>query len=437
MKKYKKVLSWLVMSVMLLTAVLSAGGCGSEKNNEEEDGKTVVTIWVNGGEDAYIPMVQEAFAQAHPEIELDLLLVPQEESFQKIMTTISTGGELPDIVDVNLDNLGQLLDLDLWEDLSADPYNFDEELLMPYMREALHNEEGEMVALQADLTTCAVAYDRNLMIEYFGTDDPEELAAIFSTTEDYIERGKEVTEKSQGTVFTFASAQDAWGMLYAELVDEPFVSDGKLNIDESIGGIFKFIETLRQNGSLDMYEQWSGEWVNNISQSKTLFYSCPLWFVDWGLAVNDSVGGGRWGVIPPSTGATSGGENFLIPKASGEKEKQAAYTFLEWLCATKEGADALYDNAGMISGYIGNLDDDSGFFNTENEAYGGQNTDGVFLDVAKMDTTKTRPLTKYDSGIFSSCTSVLTDLSQGMTAEEALETVKEDLSSKYPELEIE
>lgn len=437
MKKYKKVLSWLIMSVMLLTAVLSAGGCSSEKNNGGEDGKTVVTIWVNGGEDAYIPMVQEAFAQAHPEIELDLLLVPQEESFQKIMTTISTGGELPDIVDVNLDNLGQLLDLDLWEDLSADPYNFDEELLMPYMREALHNEEGEMVALQADLTTCAVAYDRNLMKEYFGTDDPEELAAIFSTTEDYIERGKEVTEKSQGTVFTFASAQDAWGMLYAELVDEPFVSDGKLNIDESIGGIFEFIETLRQNGSLDMYEQWSGEWVNNISQSKTLFYSCPLWFVDWGLAVNDSVGGGRWGVIPPAAGATSGGENFLIPKASGDEEKQAAYTFLEWLCATKEGADALYDSAGMISGYIGNLDEDSGFYDTENEAYGGQNTDGVFLDVVKMDTTKTRPLTKYDSGIFSSCTSVLTDLSQGMTAEEALEVVKEDLSSKYPELEIE
>ena len=90
----------------------------------------------------------------------------------------------------------------------------------------------------------------------------------------------------------------------------------------------------------------------------------------------------------------------------------------------------------MISGYSGNLEEDSGFYETSNEAYGGQNTDGIFLNVAKMDSTRIRPLTKYDGGIFDSCTSVLIDLSQGMTAEDALKQVKEDLAGKYPELEI-
>lgn len=428
MKKFR-----LLTATVVCTAMLTAGLTSVCASAEE---KTVVTVWVNGGEDAYVPVVKDAFEKAHPEIELDLLLVPQEESFQKIMTTISTGGELPDIVDVNLDNLGQVLDLDLWEDLSSDPYNFDESLLMPYMTEALHNAEGKLVALQGDLTTCAVAYDRNLAKEYLGTDDPDELSEMLKSTQDYIDIGKEITEKSDGTVYTFASAQDAWGMLYAEMVDKPFVSEGKLDIDDSIGEIYSFIETLVQNGSLDLYDQWSAEWVNNISQSETMFYSCPLWFVHWGLASNDSVGGGRWGVLKPSSGATSGGENYLISKSSDEDKKQAAFTFLSWLCASEEGAKALYDGGGMVTGFAGNLDKDGEFYNIEDEAYAGQNVLGVFLDVAQMDSTRTRPLTKYDSGIFASGTSVLTDLAQGMSAEDALQTVKDDIAGKYPELEI-
>ena len=428
MKKFR-----LLTATVVCTAMLTAGLTSVCASAEE---KTVVTVWVNGGEDAYVPVVKDAFEKAHPEIELDLLLVPQEESFQKIMTTISTGGELPDIVDVNLDNLGQVLDLDLWEDLSSDPDNFDESLLMPYMTEALHNAEGKLVALQGDLTTCAVAYDRNLAKEYLGTDDPDELSEMLKSTQDYIDIGKEITEKSDGTVYTFASAQDAWGMLYAEMVDKPFVSEGKLDIDDSIGEIYSFIETLVQNGSLDLYDQWSAEWVNNISQSETMFYSCPLWFVHWGLASNDSVGGGRWGVLKPSSGATSGGENYLISKSSDEDKKQAAFTFLSWLCASEEGAKALYDGGGMVTGFAGNLDKDGEFYNIEDEAYAGQDVLGVFLDVAQMDSTRTRPLTKYDSGIFASGTSVLTDLAQGMSAEDALQTVKDDIAGKYPELEI-
>lgn len=434
----KKITAWI-----LVIACISALSVGCGKKSQEEKpkegsggGTTTVTVWVNGGEDAYIPKVQKAFEKAHPEIKLDLLLVPQAESFQKIMTTISTGGELPDIVDINLDYLGQLLELDLWEDLSADPYNFDKNSLISYMPETLANSKGEMVALMADLTTCTVAYDRNLAKQYLGTDDPDELAAMFTETQDFIDYGKKVMEESGGTVYTFASAQDAWDMLYSQQVGEAFVVDGKLNIDDSIGGIFRFIEELQKNGCVNLYEQWGSEWVNNISDSVTMFYSCPLWFVDWGLATNDSVGGGRWGLMTPSSGATSGGENFLIPKSSADDKKQAAFTFLNWLCGTKEGADALYQEAGMISGYSGNLEEDSGFYETSNEAYGGQNTDGIFLNVAKMDSTRIRPLTKYDGGIFDSCTSVLIDLSQGMTAEDALKQVKEDLAGKYPELEI-
>lgn len=433
----KKILA-LLLALTCIFALMT--GCAKQPAQTASGGAAdepvTVTIWVNGGEDAYIPCVAKDFEATHPNIKLDLLLVPQGESFQKIMTTISTGGKLPDIVDLNLDNLGQIIDLGLWEDLEAEPYKFDVSKTISYVPDALRSSDGKLVALMADLTTCAVAYDRDLAKQYLGTDDPDGLAKLLSSTQDYIDYAKKVTEESNGSVYAFASPQDAWDMLYAELVDEPLVKDGKLNIDDSIGGIFRFVEQLRDNGSLGPYEQWSSEWVNNISQSETLFYGCPLWFVDWGLVSNDATGGGRWGIVAPSHGATSGGEIFLIPKASEDAKKQAAYTFMEWLCATQEGAEALYKDCGMISAYSGVQDESNTFYTTSHEAYGGQNVLGAFIAISKMDSTRIRPLTKYDSGIFDSCRGILSAVAQGLSAEDALSQAKEDIISKYPELNV-
>lgn len=53
-----------------------------------------------------------------------------------------------------------------------------------------------------------------------------------------------------------------------------------------------------------------------------------------------------------------------------------------------------------------------------------------------MDSTRIRPLTKYDSGIYDSCRAVLPAVAQGLSAEDALSQAKEDIISKYPELNV-
>ena len=450
----KRFLAVMLAGICVFTAL---AGCvkiqdaadGKSKANEESASTdtidkeaentdvTTVTVWVNGGEGHFIPLVKDIFEAAHPEIKLDLLYIPQGECYQKIMNVIATGGDLPDIVDVNANNIGQLKTFDLWEDLTAEPYGFDESQIIPYILETCKNDKGEVVTLQLDMNTCAVAYDRNLAKEYLGTDDPEELSAMFNTAQAYVDYGKQIAEKSGGSVYAFAAAQDAFNMMYATYTEEPFVIDNKLNIDNSIGEIYQFIEDLQKNGALDLYEQWSSEWVENISNSSTMFYACPMWFFQWGLLSNDSVGGGRWGIMNPPSPSTEGGEYFLIPKASDPDKKLAAYTFIEWFCATQEGTEAMQKTDGGITNYIGNLDKDNTYYSTSVEGFGGQDVYGMFVDIAKDEKTRVRPLTPFDQGIFDSSTALLADLAQGMSAAEALKLAKADIASKYPELTVE
>ena len=104
------------------------------------------------------------------DVELEYVTVQQEESFQKLQTTISAGLDLPDIVPSEVGQRGTMLSLDIWEDLSQDPYNFDTSWIFPYQVPLCSNERGELVALPWDVSTAALAYKRPLALEYLGTE---------------------------------------------------------------------------------------------------------------------------------------------------------------------------------------------------------------------------------------------------------------------------
>lgn len=452
MKKTIALLLAILMLITMLTACASkeeapavdapadapaADAPAADEGDGEADaeGKTKLTIWVNGGEDAYIPTQVSYFNEVYPDIELDLLYVPQNDVLQKITTTISSGGELPDVVDINYDDLGQLMALDCWEDFTAAPYNLDTSLVAPIVLDAMKNDKGEMVAMINEIPVCGVAYDRNLAKQYLGTDDPDELRAMLQTNEDYIKVAQTVTEASGGEVYAFSCVTEAYQMIYSQIKD-PFVVDGKLVVDDTIGEAFQFVEQLRDLNAIDLYEQWSNEWVANISDSYSLFYFCPAWFTDWGIVVNDMTGGGRWGIITPPSPSTQGGEVYMIPKDNDPAKKQAAYTFISWLTTTDEGAQAFWDSNKGISSWSGNLEG-AERFNIEREEYGGQRIYDLFIDIANMEGGKMRTSTKYDSGVFDVSNSLLIEIMNGMSADEALVALKEGVQSRYPDLVVE
>ena len=143
----------------------AAGDLSEPKKETKGEGTETITMWGwNAGD---IEKIFNAYKEeTGADVSLDYVTVQQEESFQKLQTTISAGLDLPDIVPSEVNQRGTMLSLDIWEDLSAAPYNFDKSQIFEYEIPLCSNEKGELCALPWDVSTAGLAYKRDLAKEY-------------------------------------------------------------------------------------------------------------------------------------------------------------------------------------------------------------------------------------------------------------------------------
>ena len=151
--------SIITLGVAVLTAMALAVPASAETET--------ITMW------GWIEKIFNAYKEATgADVALDYVTVQQAEAFQKLQTTMSAGLELPDIVPSEVGQRGTMLALDIWEDMSADPYNFDTSQIFDYEIPLCSNERGELCALPWDVSTAGLAYKRDLAKKYLGTDWP-------------------------------------------------------------------------------------------------------------------------------------------------------------------------------------------------------------------------------------------------------------------------
>ena len=80
--------------------------------------------------------------------------------------------------------------LDIWEDITKEPYNFDTSQVMDYLIPLETSESGIYVGPECP-SVAGLAYKRELAKEFLGTDDPKELEKMLSDWDSFIEKGKE------------------------------------------------------------------------------------------------------------------------------------------------------------------------------------------------------------------------------------------------------
>lgn len=229
-------------------------------------------------------------------------------------------------------------------------------------------------------------YNRNIAKEYFGTDDPEEVAAMFATVEDCMAKGKELAEASNGEKFLFNCPEHVLRLGLA-MTSEPFVVDGKLNIDDSYGKALALVEQAIADNSVSLQECWSAPWSAELQSDTDFFYLCPSWWLgDIKNNDPDAEGQNKYGLItlPDNMTASWGGTYYFINAAAEQTDKEAAFAWMNWLCCTAEGA--------------------------------------------------LRVGTIYDSTISNAANQALLEMMMGATAGEALEMIKATVLETYPEL---
>ena len=443
-----------VLSVLLAGAVLiAAAACGAKKDSTaegaasaaeeqqpaetakesdtaaEDDGEAkVIKIW---GWETYDQQKEEfdRFEELTG-IKVEMTMVESQDMPVRIQTALASGADMPDIVWVEMGVRGKMLALDCWEVLTDAPYNMDTSLIFDSMVPLATNEKGEFVGLDDGPSMAGLAYKRDLAKEYFGTDDPAELEKIFTDWNVFIEKGKEVKEKSGGSVYMLPSLNDAMTMLKGQS-NIPFAEGDVLQLDESLGGSFDILIQMKDSGIVDTIEMNSPSYYASIAEKNHIFLPCAYWGPRWVIDMNDPENKNSWGLmVPPEGGYGYGGTCWSIPKTA--KNKEEAWELLSWLYLTKEGGEIRRD----AYNYTVPLKElyDGEFYSAENPHFAGQDTLKYFTSVIAPSVTASRQVYKYDSEISDAISLAVTTLNAAepgqMTAEDLVKIVEDDVLSK-------
>lgn len=407
----------------------------AESGGQDAGGeKTTVTMWSWFDKNKLLP----AFQESYPDINVEFVKFngPADVA-TKVQMAVASGGELPDIVAVSYNDMGNLWGLDIWEDLSAEPYNLSPDMFVPSLLPMMTDPNGRLVGICEKPGITGIGYKRELAREYFGTDDVEEMEQIFSSWDAFIEKGREVKEKSNGTVYMFPTVKEVFDLVYLS-GSEPYLKGDTLNVEASRKG-FEFALRMKKEGLIDTME-WEGPaHDNSLIQKNHIFGMMPSYFPTFKIKSIDKDKTIKWGLMtPPEGGVNSASNAWAIPKSA--KNKEAAFKWLNWFAVSDEGTQAVRDIWPTFSP-VKKRYEEPGFYSMDDEWFGGQDIFKKFSEMTLTTTGIAPEYSEYLSTVQEQVNIALKTINaskdgQDINIDELLNNIEEQVIMKEPDIKI-
>lgn len=262
------------------------------------------------------------FAKVNPDIKINLQVFGGDEYKTKLLTTIQSGQDIPDLFDLEENYAYEFLPSDAVEDLSARGYD---ELLAdfyPYMV-ANCTYDGKIKGINFQSSPVGFWYLRDAAKQWLGTDDPDEISAMCGSWEDLKALSEKVIADSNGEVYLLPNTVE-----FVKIVGfsfEPFVRDGQFSISQEWLDLIDVMRDFRENNLVANLNSWSEEWAAQWNAGKVLFRVMPSWdfFTDW------EKNAGNVGIAAPFENAFEGAT--LICMWSGSEKKELSDEFLKFV----------------------------------------------------------------------------------------------------------
>ena len=388
---------------------------------EEEE---PVTLTYCGWDSNYYQPVIDAYMESHPNVKIEATATEWGDMLTKAQQALASGSELPTIIPMDITLIGNWKKMGITENLLD--YGLDTSKYNPALIEAATDDEGKVIGLFENVCPAGIAYKRDLAKEYFGTDDPEELAEMFSSYDAYVEKGREVAEKSDGEVFLFHSGQAVAEWLYFAS-DITNVTDDTINMTEKMTDVMGKLVELRDAGAVDSYQNGTAEANATYADDKHIFYPCPDWALTYYIESNDPEGSGNWGLIKAPEGYSHGGTAMGISSSATEEQKEAAYDFITWAISSEEGATVAKDKAGYITQDT-SIATDEFCKRSDEEFFGGQDISSLYYKDIASSISIAAP-SPFDNDIVSVRNDVAQQLMNDteMTLDDAVKAAVEEL----------
>jgi multiple sugar transport system substrate-binding protein len=344
-----KNLSLVALSILLAVVLLLSACGGSQEPGDTGTNDTAsegtknegrVTIKVMTFFTIDTPEIEESviasFEADHPDIDIELEMLPFSDYFTKLKTIIA-GGDAPDVAAMNFENLQQFASLGALAEL--DPFiekdNFD---MTQYYETTvgMHQYEGKQYGLPATFSTVPLFINKTLFDEA-GVSYPDGTW----TWDDLIQAGKKLTQDKDGDgIIDLYGYAAAWWPMYVFLNNASFFTeDGKcaLSSPEAVEGLQKMADlTLVEHIAptrADLATQ--SDWDMFIAGKLAMFPLGP-----WGIGpYQDSIQDFEWDVAEHPAMAQKA--TFLFGNAysitSESKNKEAAWEFVKFAAGVPGG----------------------------------------------------------------------------------------------------
>jgi multiple sugar transport system substrate-binding protein len=323
------------------------GFAGGRQNSAAKDAPVLFTwTWDAGKGNATL----DAYNAAHPDKQLksDSIAISAADYLPKLQQTYASGGRLPDMLSAEMTQRGALYAMDIWERLDVPPYNLDTSIFLDSVIDGMKNSKGEVIAFENALNPAGMAFKRDVARQYLGTDDPDQLSAMFKDYDAYSTFGAKVHQESGGKVTLFIGLRDITEMMFRQLRNISNVdSNGNINVSGKIRNIFTVLKNVQTNHGAGNIVSGSPAWNAAIGQKSFILFPCASWAPKYQIVPNDPNGKGNWGIFTPANGPYgSGGTSIGMSKTT--RFKKEVYDYLFWTYTSKPAAEALKKSQDMF-----------------------------------------------------------------------------------------
>lgn len=366
----------------------------------------------------------DAFKEKYPNVNIDLQVFGGDEYKTKILTTLQSGENIPDLFDLEEGYMYEFLDSDLIADLS---YVNIEELTKnyyPYQIAAMKDSKGAYKTLTFESNPVCFWYLRDACEKWLGTSDPDEISAMITSWDDLLALQKKVYEASDGKVYVFGNVAEM--VKVSAFNFDPLVQDGKLVIGDQWKGLLQSMRAFYESGYDPELGSWGSDWATAWNDGTLLLRAMPSWdfFTDW------DKNSGNVGLAIPFSTSFEGCTGVCVYNDSPNKD--LAGTFIRYI-ASDEFQKINMDKNNQVPASKTCVESMAKGYS--NPKFGGQNlieTYGKILDGIK-DITPDK-YTRAAQNKFQS--SVSDGLKSGLSDDEIIADFKSDMKDAYPELEI-
>ena len=417
----------LLMAGVMAFGMAMTGSAAEAETNTDLSGTLEVWGWTTD------PQYQiEAFEKAYPNVTVNYTMIGTDYD-TKMQTIVDNRTEGPDVFYADVKTVKNYIESDAWETLTDDPYNIDVSDSEDYTVKIASDSEGNVKALSYQATPGGFWYKRDLAKKYLGTDDPDEISEMLSTTEGMLDVAEKLKEGSNGETHMFASYKDLWQFANYGMRSVAWVDGNKFQMDDYIPEFFDLAKTVRDNDYDAKIDTWSEAWYASCADDSVFGYAEPTWGLQYVIQTGAPDSEGNWGIASMPAAYFNGGSYLGIYQESQNKELAAEY--VKFVCTNKDFLTQYANDKGDDTSLksVNKEIADSGY---EESWCAGQNTFKFFSD--QMDKINTDIVTKYDDTIGNlMLNNVDLYLNGQLDKDAAIAQFKDDVASNYRRLDVE